>query len=110
MLLPLVLSVPSLAAPAPLAQMSELERVEIPGRIVVSFESERAPRRIEDLVEEWAIESIDPRLEVESARQLLQWNRRGAPELTTVVLVEVSPKDVAKGIPRTPPRAASARS
>ena len=51
---------------------SELERVEIPGRIVVSFESERAPRRIEDLVEEWAIESIDPRLEVESARQLTQ--------------------------------------
>ena len=94
MLLPLVLSVPSVAAPAPLAQMSELQRVEIPGRIVVSFESERAPRRIEDLVEEWAIESIDPRLEVESARQLLQWNRRGAPELTTVVLVEVSPKDV----------------
>lgn len=97
MFLPLVLSVPSMATPAPLAQLTELERVEIPGRIIVSFESDDAPPSIEALVEEWAIPALDPAFTVQDSRKLLQWNRRGAEELTTVVLVDVSPanKDLA---------------
>jgi hypothetical protein len=83
--------VPMLALPA-LAQSELGERIAVPGELVVAFESETAGVDFEAEVERWNLASTGVR--VESSRKLLQWQRRGVPRYTNVLLVEYAPASV----------------
>ncbi|MEM9379895.1 MAG: S8 family serine peptidase [Planctomycetota bacterium] len=73
------------------AQVDEIDRIEIPGQLVVCFESEALPDDLESIVASFELASIEPRLRLQEIRPLLQWQRRGEEVFTNVVLLDFTP-------------------
>ncbi|NUP96318.1 MAG: S8 family serine peptidase [Planctomycetaceae bacterium] len=84
------LSLTALCVPA-LAQSELGERVPVPGQLVVCLESESSALDLESELARWNLTAAVPGLRIDSARKLLQWQRRGGPRFTNVVLVEYGP-------------------
>jgi len=85
--------------------MVEDDFSEIPGVLVVSSKSATLPVDLSALVEGWQLTQLEPRIQVDDVRKLLQWRRRGAEEFTTVVIIEFAPA----ALDTTPLRAALAK-
>ncbi|MEM1452137.1 MAG: S8 family serine peptidase [Planctomycetota bacterium] len=82
------------------AQVDEPDRIEIPGQLVVCFESDALPDDVESIVASWELQSIEPRLRMQEIRPLLQWQRRGEDVFTNVVLLDFSPASLDLGVLR----------
>ncbi|QDV04833.1 Thermophilic serine proteinase precursor [Planctomycetes bacterium Poly30] len=72
------------------AQMTEAERIEMPGQIVVCFESGPAAVNLENQVASWGLQAVDNSLRVDSVRSMMRWQRRGESVHSNVVLLEFS--------------------
>ncbi|MEM6672340.1 MAG: S8 family serine peptidase [Planctomycetota bacterium] len=91
----IVLLSPLAAAPFAAAQEVEpLERIEIPGEVIVCLTSEARLADASAAVVDLDLPTIEPGLELEDARTLLSWQRRGEDTFTTLVLVEFDPEGV----------------
>ena len=73
------------------AQVPVAERVEVPGEIVVCFDSDDASLDLDAVVAQWGLQSADASFHVAETRSLLHWQRRGETKFTNVVLIEYSP-------------------
>ncbi|MFT5051970.1 MAG: subtilisin family serine protease [Chlamydiales bacterium] len=76
------------------AQVGESSRVEMPGEMVVSFETDGAQVDLEAVIAAWGLQTVNSGLRLDEARSLLQWQRRGAQKFTNVVLIEYSPATI----------------
>ncbi|MFT5733086.1 MAG: subtilisin family serine protease [Planctomycetota bacterium] len=72
------------------AQMTEAERFEVPGQIVVCFESGADAVNLEVEVASWGLQAVDQSVRVDSVRTMMRWQRRGETAYTNVTLLEVS--------------------
>jgi len=89
----LVLLLPLLAiSPPAAAQLSESDRIEIPGQLVVCFETGTDQVDLDAIASEWNLEGVGQGVRVEEIRTLAQWVRRGETLFTNIVLVEYSPE------------------
>ncbi|MCP3918966.1 MAG: hypothetical protein GY711_25760 [bacterium] len=80
---------------APLhAQTLRTEPIEMPGQVVVCFESTGNAFDLDATVAQWDLQAVDASLRVQEARSLLQWRRRGETVFTNVVLVEYAPASI----------------
>lgn len=70
--------------------MTEAERIEIPGQIVVCFESGPDAVDLESQVAGWGLKSVDSSLNIDSVRSLMRWQRRGEAVFSNVTVLEVS--------------------
>lgn len=72
------------------AQMTEAERVEMPGQIVVCFESGATAVDLETKAASWGLQSVDSSVNIDSIRSLMRWQRRGETVFSNVTVLEVS--------------------
>ncbi|MEM8710142.1 MAG: S8 family serine peptidase [Planctomycetota bacterium] len=72
------------------AQMLEENRIEMPGEIVVAFESGPAAVDLPAIVSAWGLQSVDASVKVDEVRSLMRWQRRGETAFTNVVVLKVS--------------------
>jgi subtilisin family serine protease len=70
--------------------MTEAERIEMPGQIVVCFESGPDAVDLESQVAGWGLKSVDSSLNIDSVRTLMRWQRRGETVFSNVTVLEVS--------------------
>jgi len=82
------------------AQIGEESRVEMPGEMVVCFESESTQVDLEAAIAAWGLQASSGTFRVEDARSLLQWQRRGEEKYTNVVLIKYSPASSAGSVLR----------
>ncbi len=72
------------------AQMTEAERIEVPGQIVVCFESGPDAVDLESHVAGWGLKSVDSSVNIDSVRSLMRWQQRGETVFSNVTVLEVS--------------------
>ena len=77
-------------SPKASAQMTEAERVELPGQVVVCFESGKAAVDLESKIASWRLTAADRSLRFDSASSLMRWQRRGESVHTNVIVLEYS--------------------
>lgn len=73
------------------AQMTEDQRIEMPGQLVVSFTSQDAKPEIGPFVEGWNLSGLEPQLQLDGASSLMSWQRRGETLYTNLVVLDFSP-------------------
>ena len=82
-------------APQLRAQLTEDDRIEMPGQVIVCFTTDDTSFDVATLVAAWdlqqGLQGIDASFRVDDARSLLQWQRRGETVITNVVLIDYSP-------------------
>lgn len=89
----LLLPTPLLAQNAPATvEITEKDRIEMPGQLVVSLETATAPD-LEEHLAAWNLEALG--VQSASVRELVQWTRRNETQLTTIALVEFTPENLA---------------
>ena len=76
------------------AQMTEDQRIEMPGQVVVSFASQEARPPIQPYIDGWDLTGIEPQLQLDGARSLMCWQRRGETLYTNLALLEFNPANV----------------
>lgn len=74
--------------------MTEAERVEIPGQIVVCFESDADAVNLTRKVAGWGLQTVDSDFRLAEARSLMSWQRRGESVFTNVTVLEFAPGGV----------------